>query len=175
MEVFAKEMKMTIEELFTVTGAEPYMGRKKSAKPKPQEKEDSIKIPIYNATAAAGNGIYNGQKEVDFYIHLDRGLLKRLANNIEDLEGLHVEGDSMNPTLLDGDLVVINPMDRNYRDGIYLILINGDAAIKRLLFTPKTIRVISDNPNYGTFEIDRKGYDSEFNILAKVVFRFEKL
>jgi phage repressor protein C with HTH and peptisase S24 domain len=175
LEVFAKEMGMTIEELFRSTGAEPYMGRKKSAKPKPEEKEDNIRIPIYSAKAAAGNGIYNGHKEVDFYIHLDRGLLKRLANNIEDLEGLHVEGDSMNPTLLNGDLVIIDPVDKNYRDGIYLISVNGDTAIKRLLFTPKTIRVISDNPNYGTFEVDRREYNSEFDIIAKVVFRFERL
>lgn len=175
LEVFAQQMGMSIDELIKITGAQPYIGRKKGAKPKLEENEDSVSIPIYNAQASAGHGINNGYREVDFYIHLDRKFLRRFANNIEHLEGLHVEGDSMNPTLFSGDLVVVDPIDKNYRDGIYLVAINGDTAVKRLMFTPKSIRVISDNPSYGSFEINRKDYNSEFEILAKVVFRFERL
>lgn len=72
------------------------------------------------------------------------------------LVALFVEGDSMEPTLMDGDIVV---MDKNVREveaggGIYALIWNGKRMIKRLQANPKTrvLLVKSDNPKYDVLE-----------------------
>jgi hypothetical protein len=69
-----------------------------------------------------------------------------------DLAMLPVRGDSMDPTLHDGDMVVCDGGGWD-GDGIYVIKTEEKAFVKRVLFTPDGYQVISDNklyPAYGT-------------------------
>jgi transcriptional regulator with XRE-family HTH domain len=64
-----------------------------------------------------------------------------------DLATLPVKGDSMDPTLHDGDLVVCDGGGWD-GDGIYVIRSDENAFVKRVLFTPDGYQVISDNKLY---------------------------
>jgi phage repressor protein C with HTH and peptisase S24 domain len=67
-----------------------------------------------------------------------------------DLAMLPVRGDSMDPTLHDGDLVVCDGGGWD-GDGIYVIKSEEKAFVKRVLFTPDGYQVISDNKMYPTY------------------------
>ncbi|MFQ5672834.1 MAG: XRE family transcriptional regulator [Nitrospinales bacterium] len=74
----------------------------------------------------------------------------------EKLLAMYIEGDSMEPTLQDQDVVVIN---KNIREispggGIYSLTWQGKRMIKRLQLNPKTkmVKIKSDNPNYDDLE-----------------------
>lgn len=66
-------------------------------------------------------------------------------------------GDSMQPTLLPGDIVMIDTTQNmlNMQDRVYAVAVNGAAAIKRLRVEKgRKIIVVSDNPNVENYTID---------------------
>ena len=83
---------------------------------------------------------------------------------------IKISGDSMVPTLLPGDLVLIdhgrNRLD--HQGGIYAISVNRQLMIKRLQGEPplKRIRIISDNPKYSLIEAKR----DQVHIKGKVIW-----
>jgi len=83
---------------------------------------------------------------------------------------IRVSGDSMEPTLFSGDLVLVDH-GRNYIDpqgGIYAVAIDHQIMIKRiqiLLSTGKVI-IISDNGKYQPIEID----PSQIKINGKIIW-----
>lgn len=79
------------------------------------------------------------------------------------------KGDSMMPTLLDGDIVLIDKTQRSFREqDVLWALTMGDAAmIKRLRNRPSgRIAILSDNPMIPADEVA----SNEINIVGRVVF-----
>ncbi len=79
------------------------------------------------------------------------------------------KGDSMMPTLLDGDIVLIDKTQRAFREqDVLWALTMGDAAmIKRLRNRPSgRIAILSDNPMIPADEVA----SNEINIVGRVVF-----
>ncbi|MDR2020504.1 MAG: hypothetical protein LBQ14_07045 [Treponema sp.] len=73
-----------------------------------------------------------------------------------NLATLPVKGDSMDPTLHDGDLVVCDGGGWD-GDGIYVIKTAEEAFIKRVVSTSQGYQVISDNkiyPSYNESKVD---------------------
>jgi hypothetical protein len=67
-----------------------------------------------------------------------------------DLATLPVKGDSMDPTLHDGDLVVCDGGGWD-GDGIYVIKTTDEAFIKRVISTSQGYQVVSDNKTYPSY------------------------
>jgi phage repressor protein C with HTH and peptisase S24 domain len=68
---------------------------------------------------------------------------------------IKVSGDSMEPTLLNGDLVLVD-RGRDYLDpqgGVYAIALDDVIMIKRVQPTGDRVRIISDNKMYEPFEV----------------------
>lgn len=85
---------------------------------------------------------------------IDRHMLDRLHGDRAQLAALVIDGDSMAPTLLAGDSVLIDCSDtRTPRDGIYVIGADGGLLVKRLSVHPVSHRVtiLADNPAYPGF------------------------
>lgn len=85
---------------------------------------------------------------------------------------LRVRGDSMSPTLLDGDTVLIDTSSVDVRDDvIYAVLHHGEPYIKRLFRLPGgALQLRSDNPRYPTRDVS--GTDLEFlTVLGRQVWR----
>jgi DNA-binding XRE family transcriptional regulator len=80
-----------------------------------------------------------------------------------DLAMLPVRGDSMDPTLHDGDMVVCDGGGWD-GDGIYVIKSSEKAFVKRVLFTPEGYQVISDNKMYPSYGAN----DENLRIVGKV-------
>lgn len=85
--------------------------------------------------------------------------------------GLRIKGDSMTPTICDGDIVIVRRQDDAESGDIVIATINGDeATCKRLRKYKEGIELISVNPSYSTFEFSNEEiYEKPVKIIGKVV------
>ena len=102
---------------------------------------------------SAGPGAIPASEEGQPYFAFDRRWLKALTGaSVEHLSIVRVEGDSMAPTLGDGDDVMLDLRDAGgpLRDGIYVLRIDERLLVKRLAVHPmgRHVTVQSDNPAY---------------------------
>lgn len=85
---------------------------------------------------------------------IDRHMLDRLHGDQARLAALDIDSNSMAPTLMAGNSILIDRADnRTPRDGIYVIGSDGGLLVKRLSVHPVTSRVaiLADNPAYPSF------------------------
>lgn len=106
-----------------------------------------VGIPRYNAFLAAGHGSLNERAKLIDYIPFTRAfLVNKIGRSSPDgLVVLEARGDSMEPTIGDGDLVLIDQSMREPRDGLCAFVMGDTAHIKRLRFSVGGVDVISDN------------------------------
>ena len=102
---------------------------------------------------SAGPGAIPAAEEGQPYFAFDRRWLKSLTGaSVEQLSIVRVEGDSMAPTLGDGDDVLLDHRDSTepLRDGIYVLRIDERLLVKRLAVHPmgRHVTVQSDNAAY---------------------------
>lgn len=85
------------------------------------------------------------------------------------LRVMAVEGDSMTPTLLDGDTVLVDLNQRNPKPPGVFVLHDGQGLVaKRLEYVPMSdpprLRIMSDNSQYSPYEC----LAEEINIIGRV-------
>lgn len=115
-------------------------------------------IPVHAASLAAGDGAHNDDETVIAHLAFRRDWLKRIDVSPGSAVIARARGDSMLPTISDGDIVLIDraraepptrirePQDTRPAP-LYALLDDGAARIKRLeLATPGTLALLSDNP-----------------------------
>ena len=87
---------------------------------------------------------------------------------------IEASGDSMQPTIEDGQTLIVNTVDIEPKSTkIYLICIDGKLFIKRLIYTPNGWIMRSDNPNksnYPDFVIEEEKFSS-IDIQGRVVWQ----
>ena len=110
-------------------------------------------VPRLEVDAAAGAGAFEGNEQSGGHIAFDPAWLRRVARGAPDLLSIiRVAGDSMVPTLADGDDILVDRGDSaaRLRDGIYVLRIEGALVVKRLALNPasRTLSIRSDNPAY---------------------------
>ena len=131
------------------------------------KKEDMVTIDMIDATACCGDGIDNLPEKVNGHWVLPMVEFKALAScSPKDVKMLKVQGDSMTPTISEGDYVWVDTSN-NYvgSDGIYLIRMATGLAVKRLQAGLSNVVIKSDNPTYSDITADV----GELKIVGKVV------
>lgn len=113
------------------------------------DSENGFLVPVLNQELSAGNGdILQDSDTANALIKLPK-FFKQFGEN---LAALYVHGDSMEPTIKNGSLVIISPDCFDKSEGIYAIRMNGNSYIKRIQMGAGKIFIISDNPKYKTIE-----------------------
>lgn len=108
-------------------------------------------IPIFDHSAAAGGGRFNDEFNSHYCIAVEERWVKSvLRRSSRDLAGINVSGDSMEPTLKEGDIVIADlSFQGSLSDGMYVICIGDLLFVKRLWVRVDGLVVIrSDNPAY---------------------------
>ena len=133
-------------------------------------KGDVLNIPVYEQAFSAGKGQYvPDSAEVLEYVAVPRDL-RRFAQN---LRAAYVRGDSMEPTLFDGDRIIFDDLGYDGQDGIYAIVYNGAGFVKRLQRGKDVLKIISDNKLYAIME--ESGESDNFKIIGKVRYVVHKV
>lgn len=108
-----------------------------------QKKAEIIKLPVLGKAAAGlGHVNFEDNTRIEVLASIPATEVPRDAFMVE------VTGDSMFPTLSDGDLVIINPLKKHMQniDGKVCVLSYHDQTyIKRVKINKNEIRLISDN------------------------------
>lgn len=107
-----------------------------------EEKSQGLKIPVLG-TVAAGIPI-SAVEDI-----LDYEEVPQSWENQGEFFGLRIKGDSMEPRMESGDVVIVRQQsDANSGDTV-IVLVNGDdATCKRLQKTDNGIMLVSTNPKY---------------------------
>ena len=107
-------------------------------------------LPVFETAVSAGPGLEPEDGQPVHRIAFRADWLRQVARgSIADLVVLNVDGDSMEPTLRQGDTVLVDMGQRRpqQKDGIYIIRTDGGLQVKRVASNPVTglLTVISDN------------------------------
>lgn len=139
--------------------------------PKERFEAEFLLVPRIDVRLGAGGEVevYDAEpKEV--YAFRKDWLLQR--GDPKDMRLMTVMGDSMEPTLCEGDIVLVDLSKKDpSKEGIYALRIYNGLVVKRLQRLSRTkLRVISDNPKYPPQEVDLEGEANDFAVIGKVIW-----
>ncbi len=135
----------------------------------PTPLEDFIFVPMVAGKISAGGGLV-ADNTVEMRLAFRKDWIQRHGNP-KNMSLIRVTGDSMEPTLWSGDIVLVDH-NRSFIDpqgGIYAIHVDGEIMIKRLqlIFTTKKLMIISDNKDkYQPIEAETE----QIHINGKVIW-----
>jgi len=100
-------------------------------------------------------------------------MLKGLSE--KNLILVYAKGDSMDPTINDGDTLMVDTSNTQLSDGsIYVISINDQLVVRRIQSTLDGFTLISDNKEYDKIEISRH-QATDLEVVGKVVWLDKEL
>ncbi|HIE3015317.1 TPA: XRE family transcriptional regulator [Klebsiella pneumoniae] len=134
--------------------------------------EEFVFVPRYNVAAAAGYGAWNDDETPMFTVSFRRyWIVNHLKADPTKLSVISVVGDSMEGVLNDKDIILVNHGDKEPREGIYVLRLDGQLIVKRVQRLPGAeLFVTSTNPAYKPFTINLNNIPSDFDVVGKVVW-----
>lgn len=126
-------------------------------------------VPLYDVRVSAGHGAFNGTENVLTQLAFTRYWLNKLGLHAAHLVAVRVDGDSMEPTIRSGDVLLIDRAQTHPRDGAIYVMRREDWLVaKRLqLLAGGRVRVISDNQTYPPEEVE----PAALEILGRAVWK----
>lgn len=129
-------------------------------------------LPVYDAQASAGPGQAIDSETVLHRIAFREEWVRTVTSApLDQLAVITVDGDSMEPTLRQGDSVLVDFRQNRptRKDGIYVIRTDGGLQVKRLQaeLGRNLITVLSDNAAY---EAQRHLTPEDIHVLGRVIW-----
>jgi SOS-response transcriptional repressor LexA len=122
---------------------------------------DLVRVTRYDVQLAAGAGTWLDRAGQLDGLVFSRDFLARLgAPDGSGLFLLGVVGDSMEPTIRDGAVVLVDGRELRFADGLWAFALGDQLRIKRLRRGLHALEVISDNPAYPPEQIAAADTDS---------------
>ena len=132
-------------------------------------------IPKLAVGASAGAGAMHDGEALAGKIRFDEKWLRRMGLDPAKLSLIRVDGESMSPTLNNGDDIMVDnrAAAQAARDGIHVIRLDDMLMVKRLAQGPLgRLSALSDNPNYP----DRPDVDgATVTVIGRVVWAGRRL
>lgn len=111
-----------------------------------------VTVPRLSLGASAGGGSLDDDERAAGAMAFDAQWLRHLGVRPQRVSIIRVDGESMAPTLNDGDDIMVDHDDdaERLRDGVYVLRLDGVLMVKRVAMGPRRGRfsVVSDNPHY---------------------------
>lgn len=116
---------------------------------------DLIRVARYDATLAAGAGSWNeGKRRLDDIPFTPGFFQKKLGRTSgAGFAVLEARGDSMEPGISDGDLLLIDEADTRIIDGVFAFVLDDEARVKRFRRRIDGVSILSDNVAYGAEDL----------------------
>lgn len=160
------------DELGAPEAEEIYPAKSGTVGKPPAARAQWVDVPRLALGASAGPGAVAEEDAPVGHLRFAQGWLRELGLTPGALSALTVAGDSMEPTLRDGDEILVARADSDpagrLRDGIHVIRRDGVLQVKRLQFGTGQAAVISDNRAYPS---DMAVPLDELDVLGRVVWK----
>ena len=137
-----------------------------------KSRDDYIYVPRYDVQASAGHGAINHDEPVLEHLAFRREWIKtKLGADPKALALITAKGDSMEPTIEEDDLLLLNTsVNEVLDDGIYCIKNDSTLQVKRIQrMMGKELVVKSDNPAYKEFTVGEGQLDL-LQVVGRVVW-----
>ncbi|WP_052494018.1 S24 family peptidase [Nitrosospira sp. NpAV] len=134
--------------------------------------EEFVQVPRYDLHASAGHGsVVHSEQIVDHWAFRSEWIRNALGVSAKDLALISVKGDSMEPTLTSGDMILVDIRNGRIEDNaIYVLQHDGDLLVKRIQRKlDGTVTVISDNKQYDSEVLNRAGA-AALRVVGRVVW-----
>lgn len=164
------------KEICDALGLEFYIGPPRSASPATSTTvsgEQFDTVARYDAVGAAGDGMINLDGPPIDHLAFSKRWLAQNGISAGDSVLINVRGDSMEPSLYDGDLVMIDRRKTHIRSGQIYAFRDGDTLrIKRIEIIPGTALILrSDNAKHPPEHRTGEGMNTvSENILGQIVW-----
>jgi len=169
LQVISKLLNVSVEHLITGEKA-PFLIAEPSLRYEECGSDLSI-VPVYDIQAAAGAGAFNDDQPPVSCLALRNEFIKAdLKTTAAALFMVSAVGDSMEPTIRSGDMLLCDRSRKDYRaDGIYIVRMSDQLVVKFIqALTGGMLRLTSSNPLYQP--VDVQAGDSDFEVLARVIW-----
>lgn len=120
---------------------------------------DLLAVPRLAVEASAGPGALANREETISRFGFDARWLRSVASSPHNVSAISVRGESMLPTLSEGDEILVDRGDAadRLRDGIYVLRVEEALLVKRIALNPagvggRRLSIRSDNPAYPDWE-----------------------
>lgn len=189
-EVLSRYAQAGADVLYVLTGsrvknevtsgryAKPAPSAHAIAEPRPKgDADEYVYVAKYDVHASAGNGaVIHDESVVDHLAFKRHWITRTLGLDPKSLALIDVAGDSMSPTINDGDLILLDTRPAHVRaEGIYVINLEGALLVKRLrMRLSGVVDVVSDNERYGTETISGEQLAS-LQIVGRVVWQGRRI
>jgi phage repressor protein C with HTH and peptisase S24 domain len=131
-------------------------------------RKDWIDVPRLTVGASAGPGAQADGESAYDTIRFSNRWLRSMGLQPGQLSTIVVSGDSMEPSLRDGDEILVDRTVRPLRDGIHVVRLGDSLLVKRLdTGRPGLVVLISDNPAYPPVECRPE----EVEVVGRVVWK----
>ena len=113
-----------------------------------------LQVPRIDARASAGPGGLVEEDRIAGGEAVDPAVIRRLGALPANISIVAAQGDSMLPTIADGDELWVDRGNQKLtgKGGIFVLRMESALVVKRLECSGRSIRVISDNPQFATIE-----------------------
>ncbi len=132
-------------------------------------------VPVYDVQASAGFGALVDYEEQTHSLAFPPDYLRKLtAGSPKDLVIISTKGDSMEPTLLDDDIVLVDTSKTHMGfEGMFVLRHNDTLLVKRagMAARPGHVMLISDNKAYPPVE----ALLSDLTVVGKVLWYGRKV
>jgi hypothetical protein len=117
-------------------------------------RSDWSNVPRLALGASAGPGALAAEEQPIGALRFATRWLRGQGFDPAALSAIAVTGDSMDPTLRDGDEILVDRTVHPLRDGVHVVRIEDTLLVKRLeTARPGVVTLISDNPAYRPIEL----------------------
>lgn len=130
-------------------------------------------VLVYDVLASAGVGSAVFEENVSCRLKFPSWWFTERRLSPAKVVGLYTKGDSMEPTIPDNSLLLLDRSQTHISDGkIYVVRADDELYVKRIKrIIGGGIELISDNPDYETRELDKARLSNQgfFEIMGQVV------
>lgn len=134
---------------------------------------DTMLVPILeNVEVSAGPGSAAVDRpSVGEMLVLPTTWVRERGPASTDLQTVRVRGGSMEPTLNDGDLVIIDPHRLERIDGLFVLMFHEQLVVKRIQFQASRLMVISDHVGYDSAYVtgEEQNQANIFRLVGRVI------
>lgn len=169
---YAQALGVSVADLFTPGGNKTTVYEYSGSNP--HSGDGSVfRVEILDVSASAGGGFIQGSDIIDVIRSIEYNNERALAmfggRTADQVKVINVRGDSMAETIEPGDLLFVDISIHEFDgDGIYVFGFDDKIYVKRLQMIPDKLLVISDNPKYREWSVDKTN-EHRFYIFGKVM------
>lgn len=133
--------------------------------------DDFVYVPFYDVRASAGHGAFVASAGTARHYAFDREWLARqIGVSPHRLALIPISGNSMEPELHDGDMVMIDRGDiERPREGVYVFEVDDSLFVKRLFLRGDRLVIESSNADFPPREISLMRENPSFRLHGRVI------